>query len=138
MNTEFVRRLLVDESFAYGFTIAFWGSGLLLIKEYGLLGTPGIFAYAIGAITGFGVLASITFGGPVDRVEMEQSPAYVLLAAIHYLACLVPIGVTHVLVAASLRKAVTLFLTGASVSVLYNVVAVLEEWLSESFTTLQD
>lgn len=132
MNRSFMRGLLVSESFAYGFTIAFWGSGLLLIDEYGLLQTLGILEYAGGAITGFGVLAVATFGGAVDTVEMDETPSYFVLAAVHYLSGLVPIFATHFLIAAPLEKATTLFLAGMSVSVLYNVFAAFEEVLSEA------
>lgn len=131
MNRNFVRNLLLEESFAYGFTIAFWGSGLLLINEYGLLHALGIFEYASGAITGFGVLAVATFGGAVNRADVDEPPSYFVLAGVHYLAGLVPIAVTHVLVTAALGKAVTLFLTGMTVSICYNVFAALEELLSE-------
>mgnify|MGYP000338933165 CR=1 FL=1 len=131
MNRKFVRSLIVEESFAYGFTIAFWGSGLLLINEFGLLQTLGIIEYASGAITGFGVLAVVTFGGAVGSVDIEESPAYFVLAGIHYLSGLVPIAVTHGLIALGLGKAVTLFLTGMAVSICYNVFATFEEALSE-------
>jgi len=131
MNRDFVRNLIVEESFAYGFTIAFWGSGLLLINEFGLLHTLGIVEYASGAITGFGVLAVATFGGAVDTVDMDESPSYFILAGIHYLSGLVPIAVTHGLIELAFDKAVTLFLTGMAVSICYNVFATFEEVLSE-------
>lgn len=131
MNRRFVRNLLVEESFAYGFTIAFWGSGLLLINEYGLLHATGVLAYASGAVTGFGLLAVATFGGAVDTVEVDGSPSFFILAGIHYLSGLVPIIATHVLLAAALGKTVTLFLAGMGVSVLYNAFATLEEVFSE-------
>ena len=131
MNRDFVRNLIVEESFAYGFTIAFWGSGLLLINEFGLLHTLGIVEYASGAITGFGVLAVATFGGAVDTVDMDESPSYFILAGIHYLSGLVTITVTHGLIALTFGKAVTLFLTGMTVSICYNVFATFEEVLSE-------
>jgi len=131
MNREFMRGLLLEESFAYGFTITFWGSGLLLINEYGLLHTRGILLYAIGAITGFGLLAVITFEGAVDTVEMDKTPTYFVLAAIHYLSALVPIGITHFLLEAPLGRGSTLFLTGAVVSIFYNVFIAFEEIISE-------
>jgi len=131
MNRDFVRNLIVEESFAYGFTIAFWGSGLLLINEFGLLHTLGIVEYASGAITGFGVLAVATFGGAVDTVDVDEFPSYFILAGIHYLSGLVPIAITHGLLVLALGKAVTLFLTGMAVSISYNVFATFEEVLSK-------
>lgn len=131
MDRQFVRRLLIDEAFAYGFTIAFWGSGLLLVKTYGLLNLGGILAYAGGAITGFGLLAVATFGSPVETVETDTSPEFLVLGAIHYLAAFVPIVLTHYLLLAPFGRVVTLALVGANVSVSYNAAAALEEVVSE-------
>lgn len=132
MNRQFLRRLLVEEAFAYGFTIAFWGSGVLLIDTFGLPSTPGVAAYAAGAVTGFGLLAVATFGSPIRAVDPGTAPEYPVLAAIHYLSAFVPIGATHLLLAAGLPKLPTLFLTGAAVSVGYNLSVTLEEVLSEA------
>jgi len=131
MDREFVRGLLVEESFAYGFTIAFWGSGILIVNEYGLPHTPGVLAYAVGAVTGFGVLAVVTFGGAFRQVTPDRTPQYVLLAGIHYLASLVPIVFTHFVLIAPPGKFASLFLAGTGVSVVYNVSAALEETVSE-------
>jgi len=123
MNRQFMRTLLVEESFAYGFTIAFWGSGLLLMGEYGFLGVTGILGYVVGSITVFGTLTLLTFGGAIDTVEFESSPRYFVLANVHYLAGVVPIVATQLLVDAPLTKAITLFVAGVGASVLYNVSA---------------
>lgn len=132
-----MRTLLVRESFAYGFTIAFWGSGLLLINEYGLLHAGGIMAYAVGAITGFGVLAVATFGSAVDQIEVDSTPSYVVLAGIHYLSALVPIAMTHFILLAALGKGLSIFLTGATVSIFYNLFATFEEVISEFVLKLE-
>lgn len=137
MNRQFVRQLLVDEAFAYGFTIAFWGSGVLLIDAFGIPGVQGVFAYASGAVSGFGALAVATFGGPTQTVEHDTSLEYQVLAAIHYLSALVPIAVTHLLVTAGLGRLVTLFLAGAAVSVGYNLSVTLEKVLSEALRRVE-
>ncbi|MFB6303457.1 MAG: hypothetical protein ABEH78_11440 [Haloferacaceae archaeon] len=131
MNRAFVQRLLVEESFAYGFTIAFWGSGVLLVGEYGVLRTLGVLSYAVGAITGFGLLAVASFGGVFATATPDRSPRYVVLAGIHYLASLVPIVITHVLVAAPVGRLPSLFAAGINVSLSYNAFAALEEIVSE-------
>ena len=137
MNRDFMRGLLINESFAYGFTIAFWGTGLLLINEYGLLSVVGLLEYAGGAVTGFGVLAIVTFGGAVETAEIKAPPSYYILAGVHYLAGLVPIGLTHGLLAVPLGKTLTLFLAGILVSIFYNAFAALEEVLSEMIWKLE-
>jgi hypothetical protein len=131
MNRTLLRGILVDESFAYGFTIAFWGSGLLLIERFGVLASPGVIAYATGAITGFALLAVTTFGGAIDTLELESSPSYHVLAAVHYLAALVPIGLTHFLIEVPIGARVTIFSAGLCVSVCYNLTAALEETVSK-------
>lgn len=75
LTRYFMRTVLVEESFAYRFTSAFWGSGLLVSHEFGLLHKLGILEYAGGAVTGFGLLAILTFGGAVDTVDMEATPS---------------------------------------------------------------
>lgn len=135
--TQSLRRLLEEEAFAYGFTIAFWGSGLLLIEEFGLLHTVSILEFATGAITGFGVLAVATFSGAADTVAVDSPPSIHVLAVLHYLATLVPIGITHFMIAAPLGKGLTLFLTGILVSVGYNVFALLQELISEAVLTVE-
>lgn len=137
VDRQFVRQLLVDEAFAYGFTIAFWGSGVLLIDAFGIPGVQGVFAYAAGTVSGFGALAVATFGGPIQTVEHDTAPEYLVLTAIHYLSALVPIGATHLLVTAGLGELVTLFLAGAAVSVGYNISATLEKALSEALRRVE-
>jgi len=137
MNRAFVRGLLVEEAFAYGFTIAFWGCGLLVVEAYGLLDTAGVLSYAVGAITGFGALAALTFGGVFTAVEGNSSPSYVVSAGIHYVSSLVPIVVTHYILAAGLGKYVSLFCIGVVVSVLYNVFTMFEEAVSEYIRRLE-
>ena len=157
MDREFVRGLLVEASFAYGFTIAFWGSGVLIVNEYGLPHTPGVLAYAVGAVTGFGLLirscvvrddrrsrpgdrryivthdrtTAASFGGVFTRVTPERTPQYVLLAGVHHLASLVPIVVTHLVLIAPVGTFGSLFLVGTNVSVVYNIAAAMEESVSE-------
>lgn len=131
MNRTVFRTILVEESFAYGFTIAFWGSGVLLVEEYGLPHTPGVLAYAVGAVTGFGLLAVASFGGVFATAVPDGSPQYVVLAGIHYLAALVPIAVTHLVLLAPLGRLPSLFAVGVCVSVFYNVLAAVEEVVSE-------
>lgn len=67
----------------------------------------------------------------MDTIDIDKSSSYFILAGIHYLSGLVPIGITHILIATALGKAVTLFLIGMAVSICYNMFATLEEVLSE-------
>jgi hypothetical protein len=65
------------------------------------------------------------------RVLGIGHPQYVLLAGIHYLASLVPIVVTHLVLIAPVGKFGSLFLVGTNVSIVYNIAAAMEESVSE-------
>lgn len=137
MNREFMRRLLVEESFAYGFTIAFWGSSMLLINRYGLLHAVGVLEYMGGAVFGFGVLALLTFGSVINPIEDDPQPRYFVLTGVHYLAGAVPVIATSLLIDIGMGQGVTLVLAGAGVSMLYNLSAALEEVVSEFMWQLE-
>ncbi|SEH51910.1 hypothetical protein SAMN05192561_10471 [Halopenitus malekzadehii] len=130
MDREFLRRLLVEEAFAYGFTIAFWGSGVLLVDAFGVFGIRGVLAYAVGAVTGFGLLLVGTFDGVLAAVDVDGDPSYHVLAGIHYVAALVPIVTAHFLVRADIGQTPTVFLVGVSVPVWYNLFVTAEEVLT--------
>jgi len=132
-----MRTLLVEESFAYGFTIAFWGSGMVLVNEYGFLDVVGVLGYVTGTVTGFGLLALLTFGGAVNAVEFGSSPRYFVLSGIHYIAGAVPIVSTYLLVESVPNETVAVFLSGVCVAVLYNASAALEEVVSETLWRLE-
>ncbi|WP_096389714.1 hypothetical protein [Halopenitus persicus] len=137
MDREFLRRVLVEEAFAYGFTIAFWGSGVLLIDAFGVFGIRGVLAYAAGSVTGFGLLLVGTFDGVLESVDVGGEPSYHVLAGIHYVAALVPIVTTHVLIRAELGETLTVFLVGISVPVWYNLFVTAEEVLSEGLRRIE-
>jgi len=121
--------MLAGESRAYGFTIAFWGSGALLINEFG---APNIFmalSFGFGAVLGFGILTLSAFNS--GRAESSDE-AILLLSTIHYLSALIPMIVTHGLIQLETASEPTFLLAGLSVSMLYNLLALLEEDIAEN------
>ncbi len=120
-----------------GLQIAFLGCSLLSIDVYDLLHIYGILAYAIGGVTGFGVLAIFSFGGAIDTVEIDQQPTYFILAGIHHISSRVPIILTHLILTLSLGKIISIFLTGNIISIFYNLSATLEELTSEIIWKLE-
>jgi len=76
-------------------------------------------------------MTAASFGGVFTRATPERAPQDVLLAGIHYLASLVPIVVTHLVLIAPVGKFGSLFLVGTNVSVVYNIAAAMEESVSE-------
>ena len=135
MNRDFLRSILAQESRAYGFTIAFWGSGALLIKQFGLPSMLEIVLYASGAIAGFGLLTILAFRQAFSTVEYED-PKYLVFSMIHYISALAPIMVTgYVLV--PLNNLQAFFLAGLSVSTVYNLMMLLEDRLSRQAYDLE-
>lgn len=123
--------MLSEESRAYGFTIGFWGSGTALIQALGMPSLVDVLLYGSGAVTGFGVLALISFGGATQRIDVEKDESeYLALASLHYIAALTPILLSAAL-ARVLPGEMAFFVGGLSVSLLYNLLSLLEEDISE-------
>lgn len=127
MRREFLRSVLAQESRAYGFTLAFWGSGALLIKAFGLPSLTEIMLYATGAIVGFGLLTVIAFKQAFSTVEYEE-PNYLVFSMIHFISALAPIIATYYLV--NLDNFYAFFLAGVSVSMVYNLLMLVEDRVS--------
>lgn len=128
MKTSFLRQTLAQESKAYGFTIAFWGSGALLIAENGLPSLLEALAYGGGAVTGFGLLTLLVYHQALGKPEYQDSNI-VILSMIHYLSALLPVVVTFYL--AGIGSPWSFLLSGAAASILYNLGMVAEEYVSE-------
>lgn len=128
MRRNFLREALVNESRAYGFTIAFWGSGALLVKYNSLPTLSEALLYGIGALTGFGLLTLYTYRKTLTEVKPE-TPEIMALSMIHYIGALLPITATYF--TGRISTPYNFFLTGMSVSLLYNLGMVAEESLLE-------
>lgn len=131
MRRDLLRTILMQESRAYGFTIAFWGSGALLIGSFGVPSIGGVLAYGSGAVIGFGVISLIAFERALGNVESSQQD-YLVLSMVHYLAALAPILLTYLYVGIiGIGLMESFFLSGLSVSITYNLMMLVEEHLSE-------
>lgn len=129
MQKDFLRSTLEKESRAYGFTIAFWGSGAMLISEHGLPNMLEALSYGGGAVLGFGLLTALAFHRVRGEPYYDQDKI-MILGMVHYVAALVPI-----IVAAYFAKIETPWIsfgaTGLFASVGYNLGMLVEEALSE-------
>lgn len=129
MNRDFLRSTLEKESRAYGFTIAFWGSGAMLISEKGLPNLIEALSYGGGAVLGFGILTILAYRRAFGRPEYEEDKIMVL-GMVHYIAALLPIILAAYF--AKLDPAWASFaLTGMTASIGYNLGMLVEEFLSE-------
>lgn len=128
MKTNFLKATLAGESRAYGFTIAFWGSGAMLIKEAGLPTLLEALAYGGGAVLGFAALTLLVYGSALKRASYEENDI-VVLGMVHYLAALVPVAAAAYL--SQLEAPLSFLLTGFAVSTTYNLGMLVEEHISE-------
>jgi hypothetical protein len=129
MNRDFLRSALEKESRAYGFTIAFWGSGTMLIAENGLPTLVEALSYGGGAVLGFGLLTVLAYHRALGEPTHDEDKI-MILGMVHYFSALLPI-----IMAAYLAKVnpswISFGLTGITTSVGYNLGMLVEEALSE-------
>lgn len=135
MRRNFLREALVNESRAYGFTIAFWGSGALLVKYNGLPILSEALLYGIGALTGFAVLTLYAYRSTLNQVDSGEEDI-MALSMIHYLGALLPITATYY--TGRIESPYNFFITGMAVSLLYNLGMLAEELLTEEGRKLEE
>jgi len=130
MNQNFLREVLTGESRAYGFTIAFWGSGQALAYHTASILPTNVFIYGLGAVTGFSIMAYFAFREALRPAKYEEEPEYMVMSMMHYLAALMPIALAYIY-GSFIEGNALFFATGASVSLVYNIAMVAEELFSE-------
>lgn len=136
MKRSSLRSTLAQESRAYGFTIAFWGSGAILIGSLGLPTVTEAFLYGFGAVLGFGFLAIWAYSKAFGSVEEEKSEDLLVLSMVHFLAPVIPVFVT--VLVTRLPENWAFFSAGAVVSIGYNLGMIVEEYLYEEAEKLED
>lgn len=134
MRNNFLRSTLAKESRAYGFTIAFWGSGAALIQYHGLPSMVEALSYGFGAVLGFGLLSVLAYRKAFETAQYEENELMVL-STVHYIASLVPIAIAFLL--GRLEPGTAHLIVGGLVSVSYNLGMLVEELLSEKALKLE-
>jgi hypothetical protein len=131
----YLRSILTGESRAYGFTIAFWGSGAMLINVHGVPELFEALLYGFGAVLGFGILAVIAFRSALAKPETSDSNLLVL-SSIHYIASLLPMVIAY-LISKNFSSLYAFLITGFEVTLVYNCSMLLERLLSEEIYSLE-
>lgn len=135
--SEKLRDNITDESVAYGYTLAVWGSGALLISSNTISPTT-IMSFVIGGITGFALLALIAFGKFVKQVSPETDSDFVVASMIHILASFGTVATNYFLITFSGLEGNLLFLlTGLNTTFLYNIMLMAEYYLSRDIIKLE-
>lgn len=125
---------LVAESKAYGYTLSVWGAGALLVEAFGVPDVQLVLGYVGGALAGFAILAGFAFGEFFERVEEREWPPGLVVSMVHIVATLGNLLVADgviALVAGRYPPLVGFFLVGVQVTILYNVLLLLEDVLAE-------
>jgi len=130
--STYLQSMLVDESKAYGFTIGFWGSGMVLVMMEALNTFDNIFSFGLGAVIGFGVLSLIAFKSVLETAPVKQNE-FLVLSTVHYFAALIPIAFTYGILT-YVDGNLGLFLAGANVSITYNIFVLVQEIIAEELT----
>lgn len=124
---------LIAESEAYGYTLAVWGAGALLIDAFGIPGVRAVLAYVGGALVGFALLAELAWEGIAAEMTVERTPTSRVASAIHLLSTGGTLLVAHALIVAiagaDAGALVAFLLVGVAVTTTYNLLLLVEEFL---------
>lgn len=128
-------RTLLDESWAYGYTLTIWGAGAFLIAEYGVPSHLDVLGYVVGSLCGFAALTWYSFGGLLVSVEREGRRVRSAVEMVHLFATLcnllVALAVIHVEHLFSVYQPLGFGVVGFVATVGYSVLLILEEYVGE-------
>lgn len=123
-------RNLVSESKAYGYTLAVWGGGAILIGHYRTLGVIRIALYIGGALTAMAVLAFAAFGGLFTEQNRPEGQRRLAASMVHVAATGGSLLVSYLIVIVGrpfLPPGGVFLLVGFQTTLLYNVLLVSED-----------
>ncbi|WP_255150707.1 hypothetical protein [Halorarius halobius] len=120
---------LARESAAYGFTLSVWGSGAMLIAEFGVPEAVEVFLFVAGAVGGFALLSALAFDGPFEARSTDTEDLRVA-SMVHVVATLGTLGVTYALTTLTndgVPQVAVFAAAGLSIVVGYNLALLVEE-----------
>jgi len=128
-------RTLLDESWAYGYTLTIWGTGAFLIAAFGTPTPLAVLGYVSGSLVGFAALTWYSFGGLFVGVERESRDVRSAVEMIHLVATfcnlLVALALVDVEHVVEVPRAVGFAFVGFVATVGYSVFLLLEERVGE-------
>jgi hypothetical protein len=81
----------------YGYTVTLWSSGAVLLRSHGTPHVADVFAFAAGALAGFGLMAVLARGALARMESLDDAADRVWAGVLHWLAVGVAIGVVALL-----------------------------------------
>ena len=134
-----LRKNITGESLAYGYTLAVWGSGALLLNSFSAQPFD-ILTFVFGGVAGFCTLALIAFRSLVKEVEYDVSKNFIVSSTIHILASFGTVLTSYILITKgnpAFSKEVIFLIVGFNSTFLYNIMLLIEEYLSEDLYRLE-
>ncbi len=77
----------------YGFTLATWGAGAVLMSTHGIPGLLAILTFLAGAVLGFAFVGVLAFGGVEKHFDQDHGDAPLVWGSFHFLSVGLAIGV---------------------------------------------
>lgn len=130
-------RTLLDESWAYGYTLTIWGAGAFLIAAFGVPSYFDVLAYITGSLAGFAALTAYSFGGLHVPVTKEPRQVETAVEMVHLAATLGNLLLVLAAIAAEdalgVPVVLSFALTGFQATVGYSVLLLVEEYAGEKY-----
>ena len=139
---KFMKQLrdnITSESIAYGYTLAIWGSGALLLINFNT-NPADILSFVTGGVTGFALIAAVAFKGLVKEVEIESEKDFVVTSMVHVFASLGTILVNYVIITSGshISELQIFFIVGSNTTFLYNIMLLAESYISEDVLMVEE
>ena len=77
----------------YGYTLATWTTGAVLINSRGMPNTLGALTFMVGAVLGFALVGVFAFGGITKHLDQDPSEAPSIWGSFHFFSVGGAIGV---------------------------------------------
>ena len=76
----------------YGFTLATWTTGAVLVGAQGIPSTLAALAFMVGAVSGFAAVGAVAFGGVGKHFDQESGEARLIWGSFHFFSVGCAIG----------------------------------------------
>ncbi len=136
-----LRDNITDESIAYGYTLTIWGSGALLLLNFSV-NELNLLSYIFGGLIGFAALSLVVFRHFIEKIDSKNTGKNEIVVAsmIHIIASLGTVLINYVFinnVSGTLNQQMIFFITGFNATVFYNVMLLLESFISQDLYKLE-
>lgn len=134
-----LRENITNESIAYGYTLAIWGSGALLLSNFQTNPTD-ILSFVTGGVAGFALIAGIAFKGLVKEVKLDSGGNFIVTSMIHIFSSLGTVLANYFIITSgsNLSEVVIFFIVGINTTFLFNIMLLAESYISEDVLKLEE